>query len=190
MSSSIPVNFSLVEDAVFERPSEFEGNDLAKMDHGSVLHPSTNVADFSAGRVASTVVDRASGIRICVEEEGRDGRELIDAFAGLYCVNIGYGRTEVAEAIARQAHQLAYFHTYAGHSTKELIRLSDRLVKMAPVMSGQEGRPGKAARVFYGLSGSDANETQAKLVWYYHNLIGKPKKKRILARERATTEIQ
>ena len=105
-----------------------------------------------------------------------DGRELIDAFAGLYCVNIGYGRTEVADAIARQAHKLAYYHSYAGHSTEEMIRLSDRLVRMAP---------GKPSKVFYGTSGSDANETQAKLVWYYHNLIGKPRKKRIIARERA-----
>ena len=64
-------------------------------------------------------MDTASGVRI----RDVEGHEMIDAFAGLYCVNIGYGRTEVAEAIARQAHKLAYFHTYAGHSTEELIRL-------------------------------------------------------------------
>jgi L-2,4-diaminobutyrate transaminase len=145
---------------------------LAALDHASVLHPATNAHDFAAGTVPSTVIDTACGIRI----RDNEGRELIDAFAGLYCVNIGYGRPEVADAIARQAHQLAYFHTYAGHSTEELIRLSDRLIRMAP------GRPSK---VFYGTSGSDANETQAKLVWYYHNLLGKPKKKRIIARERA-----
>jgi len=150
------------------------------MDHASVLHPSTNVSDFAHGKVPSTVLETASGVRIRLSEEGGESRELIDAFAGLYCVNIGYGRTEVADAIARQAHQLAYFHTYAGHSTEELIRLSNRLVKMAPVCSGGS----KAQRVFYGTSGSDANETQAKLVWYYHNLIGKPRKKRILARDR------
>lgn len=145
---------------------------LAALDRASILHPATNARDFAAGKAPSTVMDTAQGIRI----RDTEGRELIDAFAGLYCVNIGYGRTEVADAIARQAHQLAYFHTYAGHSTEELIRLSDRLVHMAP------GRPSK---VFYGTSGSDANETQAKLVWYYHNLIGKPRKKRIIARERA-----
>lgn len=149
---------------------------LEAIDHATVLHPSTNVADFAAGRTPSTIVDTASGVRI----RDAEGHELIDAFAGLYCVNIGYGRTEVADAMARQAHRLAYFHTYAGHSTEELIRLSDRLVKMAPHSQG-----GPMQRVFYGTSGSDANETQAKLVWYYHNLIGKPRKKRILARERA-----
>jgi L-2,4-diaminobutyrate transaminase len=150
--------------------------DLPQLDRASILHPSTSVADFASGKIPSTIMDTASGVRI----RDTEGNELIDAFAGLYCVNIGYGRTEVAEAISRQAHQLAYYHSYAGHSTTELIRLSDRLVKMAPVSSN--GQP--MQRVFYGTSGSDANETNAKLVWYYHNLIGKPKKKRIIARER------
>jgi L-2,4-diaminobutyrate transaminase len=152
--------------------SEKDSSGLAALDRASTLHPSTNARDFAAGKFPSTVIDTAHGIRI----RDNEGRELIDAFAGLYCVNIGYGRTEVADAIARQAHQLAYFHTFAGHSTEEMIRLSDRLVHMAP---------GNPSKVFYGTSGSDANETQAKLVWYYHNLLGKPKKKRIIARERA-----
>ena len=157
--------------------------DFHELDRASVLHPSTSIRDFANGKASSTLVNTASGVRIRVNEGGPDGnreRELIDGFAGLYCVNIGYGRTEVAEAIARQAHQLAYFHTFAGHSTEELVRLSDRLVRMAPPC---DGRPMK--RVFYGTSGSDANETNAKLVWYYHNLVGKPRKKRIIARERA-----
>jgi L-2,4-diaminobutyrate transaminase len=81
----------------------------------------------------------------------------------------------VADAIAKQAHRLAYYHTYAAHTTDELARLSDRLVRMAP---------GRMSKVFYGMSGSDANETNAKLVWYYHNLIGQPKKKKIISRER------
>jgi len=170
MSATLP-------SAVSGLVSGLSNSDLQQMDRASVLHPSTSVADFASGKLASTIVDTASGVRI----RDNEGRELLDAFAGLYCVNIGYGRTEVADAIARQAHKLAYFHTYAGHSTEELIRLSDRLVKMAPVSNGG----GKMQRVFYGTSGSDANETQAKLVWYYHNLIGKPKKKRIIARERA-----
>ncbi|WP_263351136.1 aminotransferase [Acidicapsa acidisoli] len=156
---------------------ELDKPGLEQMDRASVLHPATSIADFASGKAPSTIVDTANGVRV----RDTDGHELIDAFAGLYCVNIGYGRTEVADAIARQAHKLAYFHTYAGHSTEELIRLSDRLVKMAPASSGG----GNFRRVFYGTSGSDANETQAKLVWYYHNLIGKPKKKRIIARERA-----
>jgi L-2,4-diaminobutyrate transaminase len=145
--------------------------DSAALDRASTLHPFTNLADFASGRIDPTIIDTASGVRVT----DSTGKTYLDGFAGLYCVNIGYGRTEVADAIAKQAHKLAYYHTYAGHTTDELARLSARLVRMAP---------GNMSKVFYGMSGSDANETNAKLVWYYHNLIGQPKKKKIIARER------
>lgn len=146
-------------------------DDILRMDRENVLHPFTQARELDAGVTQPFVVETGKGIRI----RGADGSELIDAFAGLYCVNVGYGRTEVADAIARQARRLAYYHTYAGHTTDELARLSARLVKMAP---------GRMRKVFYGLSGSDANETQAKLVWYYNNLRGKPEKKKIISRQR------
>ncbi|WP_076862093.1 aminotransferase [Bradyrhizobium mercantei] len=145
---------------------------IAERDRTSVLHPFTQLKEYATGKIGDpTIVTGAQGVRI----QDAEGRSYIDAFAGLYCVNIGYGRTEVAEAIARQAHKLAYYHTYAAHTTEELATLSDRLVRMAP---------GKPSKVFFGLSGSDANETQAKLVWYYNNLRGKPKKKKIISRDR------
>ncbi|UVK49014.1 aspartate aminotransferase family protein (plasmid) [Mesorhizobium sp. AR07] len=145
---------------------------ISDKDRNSVLHPFTQLKDFASGKLGEpTIVETGKGIRI----QDATGKVLIDGFAGLYCVNVGYGRTEVAEAISRQAHRLAYYHSYAAHTTDELAFLSDRLVKMAP---------GKMSKVFYGLSGSDANETQAKLVWYYNNLRGKPKKKKIISRQR------
>lgn len=145
---------------------------ISEMDRNSVLHPFTQLHDFAAGKAGDpTIIVGGKGIRI----RDAEGREYIDGFAGLYCVNVGYGRDEVAEAIARQAYKLAYYHTYAAHTTEDLAKLSDRLVRMAP---------GKMSKVFYGLSGSDANETQAKLVWYYNNIRGLPKKKKIIARER------
>ncbi|MFK4654241.1 L-2,4-diaminobutyrate transaminase [Bradyrhizobium japonicum] len=145
---------------------------IAELDRSSVLHPFTQLKDYATGKIGDpTIMAGGKGIRI---EDAR-GRSYIDGFAGLYCVNIGYGRTEVAEAIARQAYKLAYYHTYAAHTTEELAILSDRLVRMAP---------GKPSKVFFGLSGSDANETQAKLVWYYNNLRGHPKKKKIISRDR------
>lgn len=147
-------------------------NAIAQRDRSSVLHPFTQLKDFATGKLGDpTIVVGGKGVRI----EDALGRSYIDGFAGLYCVNIGYGRTEVAEAIARQAYKLAYYHTYAAHTTEELAVLSDRLVRMAP---------GKPSKVFFGLSGSDANETQAKLVWYYNNLRGQPRKKKIVSRER------
>lgn len=145
---------------------------IAELDRANTLHPFTQLKDFATGKLGDPVViETAKGIRIT----DATGRSYIDGFAGLYCVNIGYGRTEVADAISRQAHRLAYYHTYAAHTTDELAILSDRLVRMAP---------GKMSKVFYGMSGSDANETQAKLVWYYNNLRGLPKKKKIISRER------
>jgi L-2,4-diaminobutyrate transaminase len=145
---------------------------IGALDRGSVLHPFTNLKDFAAGKLGDpTVVETGQGVRIT----DSTGKTYIDGFAGLYCVNIGYGRTEVADAISRQAHKLAFYHSYAAHTTDELAILSDRLVRMAP---------GKMSKVFYGMSGSDANDTQAKLVWYYHNLIGKPLKKKIISRDR------
>jgi L-2,4-diaminobutyrate transaminase len=148
--------------------------DTAALDRAATLHPFTNLADFASGRVDPTIVETAHGVHVT----DSTGRTCIDGFAGLYCVNIGYGRTEVADAIAKQAHKLAYYHTYAGHTTDELAWLSDRLVRMASFKTS------RMSKVFYGMSGSDANETNAKLVWYYHNLIGQPKKKKIIARER------
>lgn len=147
-------------------------DNLARMDRETVLHPFTPVRAYEQGETGGPrIVETGQGIRITDAK----GVTSIDGFAGLYCVNIGYGRQEVAEAIAEQAKKLAYYHSYAGHTTRELARLSHRLISMAP---------GAMTKVFYGLSGSDANETQAKLVWHYHNLIGQPKKKKIIAHER------
>ncbi|MGY4408407.1 adenosylmethionine-8-amino-7-oxononanoate aminotransferase [Bradyrhizobium sp. LB7.1] len=102
---------------------------IAELDRSSVLHPFTQLKEFATGQAGDpTIVTGGKGIRI----EDAQGHTYIDAFAGLYCVNIGYGRTEVAEAIARQAYKLAYYHTYAAHTTDELAKLASRLVRMAP----------------------------------------------------------
>ena len=144
---------------------------LIDNDRRHVFHASTHLRDYAQGDAPGRVITGGKGISIV----DRDGREMIDAFAGLYCVNIGYGRTEIAEAIYAQAKELAYYHTYVGHSNEPLIALSERIAKLAG--NGLN-------KVYYGLSGSDANETQIKLVRYYHNGIGQPKKKKIIARQR------
>ena len=161
-----------VAEPMHTESTTLDNETLSRMDRETVLHPFTPLRAFEQDQTGGPrIVESGQGIRIT----DTTGRTSIDGFAGLYCVNIGYGRTEVADAIARQAHQLAYYHSYAGHTTRELARLSQRLVDMAP---------NNMRKVFYGLSGSDANETQAKLVWHYHNLIGKPQKKKIIARDR------
>lgn len=145
---------------------------LADIDRETVIHPFTALRPYAEGKLGDPrIVESGRGCRI----RDRNGVELIDGFAGLYCVNIGYGRREVADAIHAQAQKLAFYQSYAAHSTEALIRLSDRLVAMAP---------GTPSKVFYGLSGSDANETQVKLVWYYNNVLDRPRKKKIIARDR------
>lgn len=140
------------------------------LDKESVFHPFTALAQH-----------QETGPRIMVSGQGvklrdRQGREYIDALAGLWCVNIGYGRTEIAEAVDRQIRQLPYYHSFASMGTEPAAYVADRLKRMLP---------GNMGRVFFGLSGSDANDTQVKLVWYYNNLLGRPKKKKIIARQRA-----
>ncbi|MEP5758470.1 MAG: aminotransferase class III-fold pyridoxal phosphate-dependent enzyme, partial [Litoreibacter sp.] len=100
---------------------------------------------------------------------------MLDAFAGLYCVNVGYGRTEIAEAIADQARELAYYHSYVGHGTEASITLAKMVLDRAP---------DHMSKVYFGLSGSDANETNIKLIWYYNNILGRPEKKKIISRWR------
>ncbi len=144
---------------------------INELDRRTLVHPFTQLADHEAGTSPSRVIKRGHGIRISDTEDN----ELIDAFSGLYCVNIGYGDETVAEAIAVQARELAYYHAYAGHGSEPAIHLSDEILNWY----------GKGmARVFYGLSGSDANETQAKIVWYYNNVLGRPEKKKIISRHR------
>jgi L-2,4-diaminobutyrate transaminase len=140
---------------------------LHELDKRSLLHPFTSIEGH---------LER--GPRIMVEGEGirvRDdgGREYIDAMAGLWCVNVGYGRGEIVDAMAEQARRLPYYHAFLGHSNEPAIRLADRLLAMAP---------GSMRRVFFGTSGSDANDTQVKLVWLYNNLRGRPEKKKLIAR--------
>ena len=88
---------------------------------------------------------------------------------------MGYGRTEISEAIAKQAHELAYYHSYAGHGTEASITLAKMVMDRAP---------DHMSKVYFGLGGSDANETNVKLVWYYNNVLGRPEKKKIISRWR------
>lgn len=146
-------------------------NDLHAVDREYFFHPSTHMKAHAHGETPSRIIRGGKGIHIW----DTDGKKTLDAFAGLYCVNVGYGRTEIADAIHAQAQELAYYHTYVGHGNEPVIKLSQRIVEKAP-----EGMK----RVYYGMSGSDANETNIKLVWYYNNILGRPKKKKIISRWR------
>ncbi|SDO28483.1 L-2,4-diaminobutyrate transaminase [Lutimaribacter pacificus] len=144
---------------------------LEQWDRDTFFHPSTHLAQFARGEAPQRVLTGGQGCHI----EDRDGNRLLDAFAGLYCVNVGYGRQEIAEAIADQARELAYYHAYVGHGTEASITLAKMILDRAPE---------NMSKVYFGLGGSDANETNVKLVWYYNNVLGRPEKKKIISRWR------
>ena len=144
---------------------------LEDWDRETFFHPSTAMGAHARGETPQRIVTGGEGVYIA----DRNGKRSLDGFAGLYCVNVGYGRKEIAEAIAEQARQLTYYHSYAGHGNEPAIRLSKMIVDRAP-----EGM----SKVYYGLSGSDANETNIKLVWYMNNILGRPEKKKIISRWR------
>ncbi len=144
---------------------------LEQWDRENFFHPSTHLAQHARGDTPTRVIKTAQGCHIT----DREGNRSLDAFAGLYCVNVGYGRSEIAEAIAAQAHELAYYHAYVGHGTEASITLSKMILDRAP-----KGM----SKVYFGQSGSDANETNIKLIWYYNNILGRPEKKKIISRWR------
>ncbi len=144
---------------------------LAEWDRAHFMHPSTHLGQFARGELNDRIITSGEGVHIT----DRNGVRLLDAFAGLYCVNAGYGRTEIADAIAAQAKELAYYHAYIGHGTEASITLARMIIERAPK---------HMSRVYFGLSGSDANETNVKLVWYYNNVLGRPEKKKIISRWR------
>lgn len=140
-------------------------------DRDHFFHPSTAMGSHARGETPHRIIESGSGVYI----KDAEGRESLDGFAGLYCVNVGYGRTEIADAIADQAHKLAYYHSYVGHASDPAIRLARMIAERAP-----EG----LNHTYFGLSGSDANETNIKLVWYVNNVLGRPEKKKIISRWR------
>ncbi len=145
---------------------------LEDMDRQSILHPLTSIATHLKN--GPLIVGRGLGVRI----RDHKGREMIDCGAGLWCVNIGYGRPEIAEAARAAIENLNYYHIFGGASNEPIIRLADRVLTLLRENAGAR----HLARVFFGCSGSDANDTNVKLVRYYNNLLGRPQKKKIIAR--------
>ena len=119
------------------------------------------------------------GAEIFVQGKGStlidsNNKRYLDGIAGLWCVNIGYGNEEMANAISEQATKLAYYQTLTSYGTDIAAEYAARLIDISPV---------PMSKVFFGSSGSDANDTMVKIVWSYHNYLGKPDKKKIISRK-------
>lgn len=139
-------------------------------DKDHLLHPFAEFPRFA--EAGSRIFDRAEGVHVF----GSDGKAYLDGIGGLWCVNIGYGRPEMAKAIADQALQLPYYNTFTDMTSPPAANLAAKLAELAP---------GDVNHVFFTCSGSASNDTAVRLAQYYFNRQGKTSKTRIIARENA-----
>ena len=149
--------------------NEFPSGSVEAKDLEHLLHPTTNLKLHH--QVGPAVHERAEGVYLWDNQ----GNQYIEGMAGLWCTALGYGEQELADVAAEQMRKLSYSQLFGGKTNEPSVLLAEKLKQMAPF---------QADRVFYGLSGSDANDTQIKLMWYYHNAIGRPEKKKIISRKR------
>lgn len=143
---------------------------LAAIDRRHVFHPFSVLAEHEAAGPRRMIV----GGNATTLTDDR-GRTYLDAMAGLWCVNVGYGRAEIADALRAQALKLPYYHSFSSMATDTPALLAERVIALAPA---------GMSKVLFGSSGSDANDTQIKLVRMYNNLLGRPRKKKVIARQR------
>ncbi len=160
-------------DAAGERGRAQAGNgippaDVRSWDNAHVVHPWDKLAGPDADR---TVVQSAEGVYLVDPE----GRRYLDGPGGMWCVQVGYGRREIADAMAEQAMRLAYTSPWY-FATEPSARLARKIADIAP---------GDLDRVFFATGGSTAVDSAVRFVHFYHNVLGRPEKKIVLSRERS-----
>ncbi|MCG8548342.1 MAG: aspartate aminotransferase family protein [Alphaproteobacteria bacterium] len=143
------------------------GNSAASRDIAHVMHPYTNLAQHKTA--GPQIMSRGEGIWVYDDE----GKAYIEGMAGLWCTSLGFNEPRLVEAATRQLKALPFYHTFAAKSHDPVIDLAEKLIDLAPV---------PMSKVFFANSGSEANDTAVKLVWYYNNAVGRPKKKKIISR--------
>jgi 4-aminobutyrate--pyruvate transaminase len=144
-------------------------SNLATRDVETLIHPYTQLASFR--ETGPLVLERGEGVWVYDTE----GKGYIEGMAGLWCTALGYSNAELVEAARDQMSKLPFTHLFSGRSHDPAIELAERLKEMAPMA---------ASKIFFTSSGSEANDTQVKLVWYMNNALGRPKKKKIVSRIR------
>ena len=142
----------------------------AMRDIETILHPTTNLALHRT--TGPLVLDRAEGIYVW----DTNGKRYIEGLAGLWCTGLGYGNQELVEAAREQMSKLSFTHLFGGRSHEPAIALAEKLKELVPA---------PASKIFFTSSGSEANDTQIKLAWYYNNARGLPNKKKIISRMKA-----
>ena len=145
-------------------------NSLATKDVHALFHPSTNL--YTHKEQETLVLDRGEGIYVY----DIDGNRYIEGLSGLWCNALGFGNEELIEAASVQMRKLSYGTLFASKSHEPAILLAEKLIELSPFDEG---------KVFFGSSGSDANDTQIKIFTYLNNATGKKNKKNFLARKKA-----
>jgi putrescine---pyruvate transaminase len=143
--------------------------DLRTSDREHHLHPFTNHREMNEQLGGTHIVASADGVYVT----DQNGRRLLDGLAGLWCVNVGYGRKEIVDAVARQMMEVPYYPSFFNTTTVPAIRLAERLSDLAPA---------KLNRATFSNSGSEANESALKMIRGYWKLRGKPARTTILTR--------
>jgi putrescine aminotransferase len=141
--------------------------ELQALDWAHHMHPFST--QNAVGKRGARVITRAEGVYLTDSE----GHQILDGMAGLWCVNIGYGRNELADVAARQMRELPYYNTFFMTTHVPVIALSAKIAEIAP---------GNLNHVFYASGGSEANDTNIRMVRTYWDVKGKPGKKVIIAR--------
>ncbi|MBX5170530.1 aspartate aminotransferase family protein [Rhizobium sp. NZLR1b] len=145
-------------------------NSVESRDAAFVLHPYTNASQHL--KDGPLVIARGEGIHIFDNE----GNKYIEGLGGLFCASLGFSEQRLVDAATRQMKELPFYHSFGGKTHETAVELAERLIQLSPV---------PMSKVFFANSGSEANDTAMKLVWYYHNAIGMPEKKKIISRMRA-----
>ena len=145
-------------------------SNFAARDVEALLHPTTNL--FTHRTTGPLVLERAEGVYVW----DSSGKRYIEGLAGLWCTGLGYGNAELVETAREQMSRLSFSHLFGGRSHEPAIALAEKIKALSPV---------PASKVFFTNSGSEANDTQIKIAWYYNNARGEPKRKKIIARHRS-----
>src|SRR3954463_7138836 len=145
-------------------------SNLAARDIETLIHPYTNLATFRES--GPLVLERGQGVWVYDQA----GKAYLEGMAGLWCTALGHGNEELVEAAAQQMRKLPFAHLFSGKSHDPAIALAEKLKEIAPVPT---------SKIFFCNSGSEANDTQIKLVWYMNNALGRPRKKKIISRQKA-----
>ena len=151
-------------------PGDLITGTLQNRDHRHYIHPFTDHREL--GEKGSRIITRAEGVYIWDSE----GRQILDGMAGLWCVNLGYGREELVEAAANQLRELPYYNSFFQCTHPPAVELAEILGEISPPQFNHS---------FFTGSGSEANDTQVRLIRRYWTLAGQPSKMTIIARKNA-----